>query len=426
MYEDIKGQLNSDKKEERLLAVSKLSQLVKKGKISFPEQGQDVNNHVHTIYSFSPYSPSAAVWNGFMSGLRTIGIMDHDSVSGLKEFIEAAEIVGIAATCGVETRVKMNNTALNGKKINNPDQASIAYVAMHGIPHTQIDKVREFFKPYNKARIARDRKMTDNINSVVGDSGICIDFEKDVLPLSMAGEDGSVTERHLLYALAKKLIDRFGKGSETVSFLEDGLRMNLSEKVRGFLLDIHNPYYDYDLLGALKSDMVEKFYIDAEDECPDVTEFLLLANKVGAISAYAYLGDVKQSVTGDKRAQKFEDDYIDLLFETIYSLGFNAVTYMPSRNDIDQLRAVRSRCEKYGLFQISGEDINTPRQSFICKAQRNEEFSNLYDAAWALIGHEKAATENIDRAMFSEKTIASIPDLRDRILYYKEIGIEKY
>ena len=195
MYEDIKGQLNSDKKEERLLAVSKLSQLVKKGKISFPEQGQDVNNHVHTIYSFSPYSPSAAVWNGFMSGLRTIGIMDHDSVSGLKEFIEAAEIVGIAATCGVETRVKMNNTALNGKKINNPDQASIAYVAMHGIPHTQIDKVREFFKPYNKARIARDRKMTDNINSVVGDSGICIDFEKDVLPLSMAGEDGSVTEK---------------------------------------------------------------------------------------------------------------------------------------------------------------------------------------------------------------------------------------
>ena len=27
-----------------------------------PAQGTDVNNHIHTIYSFSPYSPTAAVW----------------------------------------------------------------------------------------------------------------------------------------------------------------------------------------------------------------------------------------------------------------------------------------------------------------------------------------------------------------------------
>ncbi|PWM47226.1 MAG: PHP domain-containing protein [Clostridiales bacterium] len=424
MYEDIKKQLNAEKKEDRLAALKELSALVKSGKIPFPEQAKDVNNHVHTIYSFSPYSPSAAVWNGFMAGLKTIGIMDHDSVSGLEEFIEAAEIIGIAATCGVETRVKMNNTPLNGKKINNPDQISVAYVAMHGIPHTQINTIKEFFKPYNEARIARDRKMTENINSLVASVGVTLDFDKDVLPISMAKENGSVTERHLLYALANKLLECFGKGEALVSFLENDMKISLSSKIKEFLLNKENPYYDYDLLGALKSDMVEKFYIDANDECPDVAEFLALAKKVGAISAYAYLGDVKQSVTGDKKAQKFEDDYIDLLFDTLANLGFNAVTYMPSRNDIDQLRAVRSRCEKYGLFQISGEDINTPRQTFICFAQRDEEFSNLYDAAWALIGHEKAATENIEKAMFSEKTLAAMPKLEDRISYYKEIGIK--
>ena len=27
-----------------------------------PTTGQDVNNHIHTTYSFSPYSPTAAVW----------------------------------------------------------------------------------------------------------------------------------------------------------------------------------------------------------------------------------------------------------------------------------------------------------------------------------------------------------------------------
>ena len=67
---------------------------------------------------------------------------------------------------------------------------------------------------------------------------------------------------------------------------------------------------------------------------------------VGAISAYAYLGDVGDSVTGDKRAQKFEDDYLDELVPYLKELGFRAITYMPSRNTKAQLdpraRAVRA------------------------------------------------------------------------------------
>lgn len=112
-------------------------------------------------------------------------------------------------------------------------------------------------------------------------------------------------------------------------------------------------------MGALKSDLVEKFYIDATDECPDVRDVIELGRKVGAISAYAYLGDVGDSVTGDKKTQKFEDDYIDLLFDVIDELDFNAVTYMPSRNTMEQLKTVRTYCDKYNLFQISGEDINS-------------------------------------------------------------------
>ena len=64
---------------------------------------------------------------------------------------------------------------------------------------------------------------------------------------------------------------------------------------------------------------------------------LEFADEIGAISAYAYLGDVAQSVTGDKRAQSFEDSYLDELFSIISELGFRAVTYMPSRNTEEQL-----------------------------------------------------------------------------------------
>ena len=37
----------------------------------------------------------------------------------------------------------------------------------------------------------------------------------------------------------------------------------------------------------------------------------------------------------------------------------------PTRNTPQQLQRLRSLCEQYGMFQISGEDINSPRQSCV-------------------------------------------------------------
>lgn len=415
-------QLNDCDAHKRLEALRELKSLIDRGDLPKPVTGNDVNNHIHTTYSFSPYSPAKAVWMAYHAGLKTAGIMDHDSLSGAREFIEAGKIIGIMTTIGVECRVSMKNTPLNGRRINNPDQKSVAYMAIHGIPHQNIDRVVEFFKPYVAARNRRNRAMVDNINKLTESAGIHTDFDRDVVPLSNFAEGGSITERHLLFAVSKNIVNTLGKGSRVVDFLKNELKMNVSSKNEGFLSDPDNSVYEYDLLGALKSDMVEKFYIDATDECPDVTEVIALAKEIGGISAYAYLGDVGNSVTGDKKAQKFEDDYIEELFDVLDTLGYNAVTYMPSRNTYEQLTRVRGLCNAHGLFQISGEDINSPRQKFICEAQRNPEFSNLYDATMALIGHEIAATEDINKAMFSDRTKAAYPDLEERIRRYKELA----
>jgi len=386
--EDLIEKLNDQSAEVRLASLRQLMEMIRAGEIEAPAQGNDVNNHIHTTFSFSPYSPAKAVWMAYNAGLKTAGIMDHDSLSGAREFIEAGKITGILTTIGVECRVSMKQTPLADKRINNPDQKGIAYTTIHGIPHQHIDEVIAFFKPYVKARNERNRSMIDRINTLTAPYGIHTDFEKDVVPLSEFRHGGSITERHLLFALSKKITARFGAGEAVVKFLTEDMGIALGGKVKGFLSDPENPFYEYDLLGALKSNLVEKFYIDAEAECPDVTELIALAAKINAFSAYAYLGDVGDSVTGDKKTQKFEDDYLDLLFGVIKDLKFKAVTYMPSRNTMEQLRRVRAFCEKYGFFQISGEDINSPRQSFICEAQRNPEFANLYESTMALIRHE--------------------------------------
>jgi hypothetical protein len=353
-----------------------------------PQESNCVNNHIHTFYSFSPYSPSKAVWLAYLAGLKTAGIMDHDSVSGSKEFIRAGEIVGIATTNGVECRASFEKTKIAGRRINNPDQKGVAYIAIHAIPHRNIDKVSEFFAPYRQERNKRNRAMTQKINDITGGGDLFLDFDRDILPISKANEGGSITERHLLYALALKITQKYGKGAPVLDLLSV-LDIEADKRAKEYLSDSSNPHYEYDLLGVLKGNMVEKFYIDAASECPDVRDIIAFSKSIGAICAYAYLGDVGESVTGDKKAQKFEDEYLELLFDELKEIGFDAVTYMPSRNTAAQLDRVRGLCDKYGFMQISGEDINSPRQSFICPQLEKPEFENLVKSTWELIRHER-------------------------------------
>jgi len=370
------------------------------GKREAPEDTVYVNNHIHTTYSFSPYSPTEAVYMAWKNGLKTAGIMDHDSVSGVREFLAAAEVLGMPVTSGVECRVDMSDTKLNGLRINNPDQKSVAYVAMHGIPHQNIDAIDEFLAPYREHRNLRNKKMCENITALVEPYGLSLDFEKDVLPISNASEGGSVTERHVLFALTKKITSIYDTPEKVLEFLTEKMNLSIPQKVKDQIANGRNTpdFYEYDILGALKSNLVEKFYIDATDECPKVKDFVDMVHKNGGIAAYAYLGDVGQSVTGDKKAQKFEDDYLDTLIEVLKECGFDAITYMPTRNTPEQLERIIGLCEEHGFFQISGEDINSPRQSFRCKALDDPAFHHLIDATYTLIGYENAASKDLEAA----------------------------
>ena len=375
------NKLNAPTRQER---IANLREVLKD--TTFPEMvPQYINNHIHTTYSFSPYSPTAAVYAARMEGLCTAGIIDHDSISGAREFLEAAQIIGIPVTIGMEARVSMDGTRLEGRRTNNPDQVGVSYMTIQSVPHDKIDRLTEFFKPYQAARHTRNRQMIEKINALVG---VSLDYDRDVLPLSEAKDNGGVTERHLMYALAIELVKQVGKGQGMIDKLT-ALGMNLSEKQKALLLDTEYPFYEYDVLGMLKGTFVPQIFIPATDECPKLQQMVEICKEVDAYLCYAYLGDVGDSVTGDKKAQKFEDDYLEDVFECLKEEGVKAVTYMPTRNTEAQLERLRGLCDSYGMFQISGEDINTPRQSFIIRAMENPMFQNLIDATWKLIEHEK-------------------------------------
>jgi hypothetical protein len=323
-----------------------------------------------------------------MSGLATAGIMDHDSAAGAVEFIEAAKMLNFPITVGAECRCRFMDTPFNGRRINNPDQKSVAYMAIHGIPHQMIGEVERFFAPYREKRNRRNRKMVDKLNDKLQPYGIKLDFDRDVLPLSEFHDGGSVTERHIMYALSAAIADK--------------------EMPRQFLL------------GLFKSHLIESIYVDADEELPELSDFVVLCERIGAIATYAYLGDVGISATGDKKTQAFEDSYLEELLEYLKGAGIRAVTYMPARNSDAQLRRIIELCKKYDLFQICGEDINSPLQKFICEKIETQECRHLIDSAWALIGHERASEEGISEGMFSSERIAKMPRLDERVSYFAD------
>ena len=375
---------------ERLNAPTKAQRLANLAEIlpqtQFPPMVDAyINNHIHTTYSFSPYSPTAAVYAARMEGLCTAGIIDHDSISGAEEFLEAAKLIGMPVTIGMEARISMDGTRLQGRRTNNPDQVGVSYMTIQSVPHDKIGRLTEFFRPYRQARHERNRKMLQKINELLS---LNMDYDRDVLPLSQAADEGGVTERHLMYALALRLMRDSGRGEAMVQKLTD-MGLTLSEKQKAQMMDMDYPFYAYDLLGILKGAFVPQIFIPATDECPRLPEVVALCREVDAYLCYAYLGDVGDSVTGDKKAQKFEDDYLEDVFLCLQEEGVKAVTYMPTRNTPQQLDRLRALCRQYDMFEISGEDINSPRQSFVIRAMEDPKFANLIEATWKLIEHEK-------------------------------------
>ncbi|MBU4361158.1 PHP domain-containing protein [bacterium] len=423
MKDKIIQEINSKNKKSRLYGLEKIYKLIEIEKKQF-KKTEEVNNHLHTIYSFSPYSPSMAAYLAWKAGLQAVGIMDHDSVSGCKELIEACKIIEIASTVGFELRVNFSGTIVEERKLNDPDSKNIGYIAIHGIVESRLPEAKKFLNPIQIARNKRNKKILAKLNNLIKSYRMEeIDFNKEVYKISQAKEGGSITERHILFAFARKIIQKTGKGEKLISFLKDNLDIVLSEKIKKFLLDENNQFYLYDLLGILKSSFLDKIFIQPNyDECISVYEAVKFSNSINAIPAYAYLGDVTDSPTGDKRAEKFEDDFLEELIPELKKIGFKAITYMPPRNTLSQLLRLQGLCKKYELMEISGVDINSPRQSFNYPIILRPEFAHLIEATWALIAHEKLANYDEKYALFNNKNPLNGKSLKERIVIYSEIG----
>ena len=415
--------LDNPEREDRLAAIAARFEENYAG-IQDIEQTREVNNHVHTRYSFSPYSPAAAVWHARCAGLAAVGSVDHESIGAASETAAAGRIIGMATTAGVEVRVSMAGTPFAHRRLNNPDTDGNAYIVIHGVPEIAIPEMETFLKPLVAARRRRNEAQVLRLNRILEKSNLpTLNYRREVEGISWVSHGGTVTERHILYALAQKIIHSLSPGEDVVVLIQDRLGVPVPEGIAQRLRDEENPHRSYDLLGVFKAALVDSFFVPPdEQECPPYEVVTSFARSIGAIPAYSYLGDVGESPTGDKKAQHFEDAYVDELFAWIRPMGFQAVTYMPPRNTLEQLQRVQQLCEEHQLLQISGVDINSSRQSFNCPEVLQPEFAHLNRTTWALIAHENLSNRDRRFGMFHHDNPLSHYSLQEKIDTYSTIG----
>ena len=161
------------------------------------EPVQDVVNlHCHTFFSFNAYghSPTSLAWLAKKRGFAAVGIVDFDVLDAVDEFLAACDLAGVRGSAGIETRVFIPEFAT--REINSPGEPGVYYHMGIGFTSGTVPPEAAPTLAAMRARAdRRNREMVARVNAYL--DPVVIDYERDVLPLTPAG---NATERHMLLA----------------------------------------------------------------------------------------------------------------------------------------------------------------------------------------------------------------------------------
>ncbi|MDU1522593.1 MAG: PHP domain-containing protein, partial [Actinomyces sp.] len=176
---------------------------------TFPAWAPESNNHIHTCYSFSPYTPTHAALRARQAGLRVVGSVDHDSIAAAPEMSEACRILSMGSVTGFEIRAFFDDTPdgpFASRKLNNPDSAGMAYLTVQGVPAPSREKADQWLAPKRVARLQRTLEMAERANKILAGLNLTpFDPQRDMVDHSQYANGGGITERHLLAAMARAL-----------------------------------------------------------------------------------------------------------------------------------------------------------------------------------------------------------------------------
>ncbi|MBN1865386.1 MAG: hypothetical protein JW808_10830, partial [Victivallales bacterium] len=343
---EIEKNLNDINPEIRREAVCEFRKSVLDGGLA-PKKESDIHNlHCHTFFSYNAYgySPSYIACLARREGWFAAGIVDFDVLDGCDEFLSACSVLGVRGVCGMETRAFLPE--FSSREINSPGEPGITYhmgVGFTGseLPGSAGPKATEFLGSMRQGAARRTREMVAKVNSFL--DPVTIDFDKDVVPLTPAG---NATERHLCSSYEIRAAEIFPEVSRLAKFWAGKLdippgkaieTVGDSVKLQGL---IRSKTMKSGGIGYVKPDA------DTFPNVKDVNNFILAAGAIPVITWLNGLSEGEQSM----------DELLDLHV----SLGAAFLNIIPDRNwnikdpsekasKMKELQKMIAACEKRAM-----------------------------------------------------------------------------
>jgi starch phosphorylase len=427
----LEKKLRDPAKAVRVDALKALAIDSERGDMTVAPPSKNNNVHVHSKFSYSPYYPEEIAYRLFRAGLRNGGIIDHDTTAGNKDFLDAAEILGMKKTSGFEMRVSFGEDApeiFRDLIWNAPGVPNMIYFLCHALPDPSHPLIRELLGKVRASKERRNRAMLVKVNEKLQALGIhvSIDYDKNILEEArLQVQDRNTTDRHLMAGVAYQLGDNLGYYKTILG--DDALA---AKAVAGYKAgDIDVPMEI--LRGAFlkPSAKLSCFIAPDAEESPSMKTVVEIIKKAGGIPIYPYLGDSKGSKT-------HEEEHLDELFKYLVSIGVPGIAIMPHRNSDEEIVKVVALAKRYGLRVFSGVDINKPDMPFL-EEKGLVELPDVFDPADVsynrevgedflkggdfLVGHEFLA-RHAEFGFYSIELAKLLPEENNRFDFLASVG----
>ncbi len=343
----------------RISVLKQLKNKADKGRIIIEPKNRFMNLHCHTLCSYNAYgySPAHIAWIGYKNGYDMMGIVDFDVLDGMKEFLQAGEILGLKTVVGMETRVFIEE--YKDKVINSPHEPGIIYFMGTGFyekpergspADTVLKKISNIAKQ-------RNLSVLKKLNSYL--QPVDLNYEKDIVPLTLSG---NATERHILkayYRKSKKVCDSV---EHRIAFWAEKLELS-KEKIVDLFCD------EYRLYELMRGKLIKHGgigYIEPDPEnFPKLDEVIEMIKQTDALPCYPFLDGMNEG----------EED-IGGILEFFKNKGINVINIIPDRNwniedegekqvKVEKFNTFMEKCRELDLYVIPGTEMNKMGQKLV-------------------------------------------------------------
>jgi len=414
--EVLESRLNDFDPAVRWKALADLADRVDRGACRAAPEAFSANMHCHTFFSYniSGHSPSSLAWLAKKNGIRLMGIVDFDVLDGVDEFLNACDRLGVRGSAGMETRVFLPEFA--SREINSPGNSGVFYILGVGFASGQLPEgpAADILDDLRLRARQRNLGVVEGVNACL--SPVCIDYDRDVLPLTPRG---NATERHIvlayLHAAERLLADPAAFWVEKLALPPDQAAnvvhdsAGLQQQVRSRLMKRGGSGFTGPGLGAF----------------PTLQQVIQLCQACGAIPCAAWLDGLSPG----------EQDFAGLL-DLLLPQGVAALSLIPDRNwniadrevqrvKVQKLYDVVRLAEDRDLPILAGTEMNGFGQKLVDDFDVPELApvrQACLDGAHFIYGHT-ALQRALGWGTQSSWASRHLPGRRERRLFYTQAGL---